>query len=76
MSNGSVHDTRVRTGQTVRIVVWLVVVAALVIFAALNTDKVSVDFGFNTRDVALWLVIAISAVAGIVIGFFGRPRRR
>jgi len=43
---------------------------------ALNTEKVKVDFGFDTRDVALWLVIAISAIAGIVIGFFGRPRRR
>jgi uncharacterized integral membrane protein len=77
MSNGSsTHDSRVRTGQTVRIVVWLVVLAALVVFAALNTEKVNVDFGFDTRDVALWLVIAISAAAGIVIGFIGRPRRR
>ena len=77
MSVGSsAEDSRVRTGQTVRIVIWLVVVAALVVFAALNTEKVKVDFGFDTRDVALWLVIAISAIAGIVIGFFGRPRRR
>jgi len=60
----------------VRIVIWLGVVAALVVFAALNTEKVKVDFGFDTRDVALWLVIAISAIAGIVIGFFGRPSRR
>jgi uncharacterized integral membrane protein len=77
MSNGSsAHDSRVRTGQTVRVVIWLVVVAALVVFAALNTEKVNVDFGLDTRNVALWLVIAVSAIAGVVIGFFGRPRRR
>ena len=76
MSNGSsARDSRVRTGQTVRVVIWLVVLAALVVFAALNTEKVNVDFGFDTRDVALWLVIAVSAAAGVVIGFFGRPRR-
>ena len=77
MSNdSSPHDRRVRTGQTVRVVIWLVVLAALVVFAALNTEKVTVDFGFDTRDVALWLVIAVSAAAGVVIGFFARPSRR
>ena len=77
MSNGlSTHDRRVRTGQTVRIVIWLVVLVALVVFAALNTEKVNVDWGFDTSDVALWVVIAVSAAAGVVIGIFARPRRR
>ena len=54
MSNGSsTHESRARTGQTVRIVAWLVVLAALVVFAALNTEKDNVDFGFDTRNVAL-----------------------
>ena len=68
------HDRRVRAGQTVRVIVWLVVLAVLVVFAALNTDKVSVDWFFDSRDSPLWLVIALSAVAGAVIGYFARPR--
>jgi uncharacterized integral membrane protein len=69
-------ETRIRAGQTVRVVIWLVVLGALVAFGALNTDKVSIDWAFDTAEVALWLVIAVSAVAGFVIGFLARPRHR
>ena len=69
-------ESRIRTGQTVRVVVWLVVLALLVAFAALNTDKVNVDWAFDTTDVPLWLVIGVSAVAGFVIGNLARPRHR
>ena len=69
-------ETRIRAGQTVRVVLWLIVVAALLVFGALNTDKVNVDWAFDQTDVALWLVIAVSAVAGVVIGYLVAPRRR
>ena len=69
-------ERRIRAGQTVRVVIWLVVLAAVVVFAALNTDKVNVDWAFDTTDVPLWLVIVVSAVAGAVIGYVARPRRR
>jgi uncharacterized integral membrane protein len=69
-------ESRIRAGQTVRVVIWLVVLAVLVVFAALNTDKVKVDWAFDTTDLPLWLVIAVSAVAGAVIGYLARPRRR
>jgi uncharacterized integral membrane protein len=69
-------ETRVRAGRTVRVVIWLVVLAALVVFGTLNTDKVNVDWAFDTTDAALWLVIAVSAIAGVVIGYLARPRRR
>ena len=68
-------ERRIRTGQTVRVVVSLVVLAALVVFAALNTAKVEVDWAFDTTNVQLWLVIAVSAAAGLVIGYVARPRR-
>jgi uncharacterized integral membrane protein len=68
------HDRRIRTGQTIRVIVWLVVLAVLVVFAALNTDKVNVDWFFDSTDSPLWLVIALSAAAGAVIGYFARPR--
>ena len=69
-------ERRIRAGQTVRVVIWLVVLAVLVVFAALNTEKVNVDWAFDTTDTPLWLVIAVSAAAGIVIGYVARPRRR
>ena len=69
-------ERRIRASQTVRVVIWLVVLAVLVVFAALNTDKVTVDWAFDTTDTPLWLVIAVSAVAGVVIGYVARPRRR
>ena len=69
-------ETRIRAAQTVRVVIWLLVLAVIVVFAALNTDKVSVDWAFDTTDVPLWLVIAISAIGGALIGYFARPRRR
>jgi len=69
-------ETRIREAQTVRVVIWLIVLAVVVVFAALNTDKVSVDWAYDTTDVPLWLVIAISAIAGAVIGYFARPRHR
>lgn len=72
----SLGERRIRAGQTVRVVIWLVVLAVLVVFAALNTDKVNVDWAFDTTDVPLWVVIAVSAVAGVVIGYLARPRRR
>ena len=39
-------------------------------------EKVKVDWAFDTTEVALWLVIAVSAAAGFVIGYLARPRRR
>jgi uncharacterized integral membrane protein len=55
--------------------VFLLVVAAMVIFALFNTDKVSVDWVAKKSVAPLWAVIAISAVAGAVIGALARMRR-
>ena len=54
---------------------FLVVVAAIVVFALINTDKVSVDWGASQSEAPLWAVIAISAVAGAFIGALARMRR-
>jgi uncharacterized integral membrane protein len=69
------HERRIRAGQTVRVIVWLVVLAAVVVFALVNTDEVRVDWVFDDADGPLWVVIGASAVAGAIIGFFARPRR-
>ena len=69
-------ESRIRERQTLRVIVWLAVLAGLVVFAALNTDKVSVDWAFDTTDMPLWAVIGASAVAGFVIGYLARSRHR
>jgi uncharacterized integral membrane protein len=71
----SLGERRVRAGQTARVIVWIVVLAAVVAFAALNTDKVNVDWGLDEAEIPLWAVIAISAVAGVVLAHLARPRK-
>lgn len=72
MSNA---ERRVRAGQTFRVVLWLVVLAAVVVFALVNTDKVNVDWVVKDASAPLWAVIGVSVVAGAVIGFVSRPSR-
>jgi uncharacterized integral membrane protein len=68
-------ERRIRARQTIRVLVWLVVLAAVVVFAVVNTDEVSVDWIVDDSSAPLWVVIAVSAVAGAIVGFFARPRR-
>ncbi|CAN5661368.1 MAG: LapA family protein [Acidimicrobiia bacterium] len=76
MSNETTSaERRVRAGQTIRVIVWLVVVAVVVVFALVNTKKVDVDWVVSDSRAPLWVVIGASAVAGAIIGFVARPRR-
>ena len=68
-------ESRVRTGQTVRVVLWLAVVAVLVVFAVANSTKVDVDWVFNDAEAPLYIVIGASAIAGAILGFIARPTR-
>lgn len=68
-------ERRVRAGQTIRVIIWLVVLAAVLVFALVNTEKVDVDWVFDEARPPLWVVIGASAVAGAVIGYVARPRR-
>ncbi len=75
-SDDTTHaERRVRAGQTIRVIIWLVVAAAVVVFALVNTEKVSVDWVVDEAEAPLWAVIALSAVAGAIIGFLASPRR-
>lgn len=68
-------ERRIRTGQTIRIVVWVVVVALIVVFAATNSNDVDVDWVFGDSAGPLWLVIAGSAAAGFLLGLLTAARR-
>jgi uncharacterized integral membrane protein len=69
-------ERRVRADQTVRVVVWLLVLAAIVVFALANRDDVSVDWVFDETTAPLSLVIGASAVGGVLVGLLSRTRRR
>jgi uncharacterized integral membrane protein len=68
-------ERKVRARQSFRIVVWLIVLAAVVVFGFVNTKKVSVDWVVNDALAPLWAVIGVSALAGAIIGFIARPNR-
>jgi uncharacterized integral membrane protein len=69
-------ERRIRARQTIKLIVWFVVIAALVVFAAVNTQEVAVDWVFDETETALWIVIAASAIAGAIVGFVAARRRR
>lgn len=68
-------ERSIRARQTIRILVWVVAVAALVVFAAVNTQEVAVDWLFDETELQLWVVIAGSALVGALIGYVTRWRR-
>lgn len=68
-------ESRVRSAQTFKVVVWLAVVAVLVVFAVANSTKVDVDWVFNDAEAPLYMVIAASAIAGVILGFIAKPSR-
>ena len=69
------HERSIRTRQTIRIIVWMVVVAAVAVVAAFNTQDVDLDWVVGESTLPLWVVIAASALAGAVIGYVARWRR-
>ncbi|MEQ8842323.1 MAG: LapA family protein [Acidimicrobiales bacterium] len=75
MADETTNERSIRARQTIRIVVWLLFVGVLVIAAAINTQEVDVDWVVGQADMPLWVVIALSALAGSVIGYVARWRR-
>ena len=68
-------ERSIRARQTIRILVWVAAVATVIVFAAVNTQEVAVDWLFYETDLQLWVVIAGSALVGAVIGYVTRWRR-
>lgn len=69
------HERSIRTRQTIRIIVWLVFAGVLVLFAAINTEEVEIDWLVGDANMPLWVVIAGTAFVGSVIGYLARWRR-
>lgn len=69
------HERSIRARQTIRILVWVLVVAAVVVIAAVNTQDVDLDWVFGDTTLPLWVVIGGATLAGVVIGYIARWRR-
>ena len=70
MAEQPVHDDGRKVN--VKLILLGLLAAILVLFALLNTHEVGVDFVFNTWSAPMILVIAISALFGVAIGFLVR----
>ena len=64
-----------RLGPIIKVVTWVVVLGAIVVFAISNRQDVNVDWVFDETETALWIVIAVSTLAGFVLGFVTSRRR-
>jgi uncharacterized integral membrane protein len=70
MAADAAHDSG--RNVNVKLIVFGLLGAILVLFALLNTHEVGVDWLFNTWSAPLILVIAVSAVIGFAMGFLVR----
>jgi uncharacterized integral membrane protein len=69
------HEERsIRTRQTIRILIVVVLVAIVVAFAVDNSQQVEVGWLFGSGDVALWIVIVASFVVGGIAGYVAGRR--
>lgn len=66
---------RPRVGLIIKFVTWVVLLVAVVVFAVSNRQDVNVDWVFDETETALWIVIAVSTVAGFVLGYVTSRRR-
>lgn len=63
------------TGAIVRLVIAGIVLIAIVVLCARNTDKTNVDYLFGDANLPLFIVVALSALAGAVLGAMESWRR-
>jgi uncharacterized integral membrane protein len=71
MVEGTGHTDNGRT-VNVKLIALGLLAAVLILFAALNTHDVGVDWVFDTVSAPMILVIAVSAAFGFAIGFLVR----
>jgi len=74
--DAGVRQTGRDVGHTVRIVVIVALVVAIVAIAADNREQTKFGYVIGDADVAVWLLVLAAAVGGIVIGWLVRHRPR
>jgi uncharacterized integral membrane protein len=69
----------VSAGTIVRLVIAAIVLIAIIVFCFSNTDSTNIDYLFGDADTPLFVVVALSGVAGALVGGLAtwiRHRRR
>ena len=69
-TTGSSNGTNVA-----RIIVTVVIIAAVVAFILQNRQDIPIDFLFMTVTMSLWLLIVVFLVLGAVLGLIWQRRR-
>lgn len=69
-------EKSIRTKQTIRIVLLLVIVGIFAWWALANDDDTQVDWLFDTTTAPLVVVILTAAAIGFVVGLLAGWRRR
>jgi uncharacterized integral membrane protein len=72
----STIDTARGVGHIIGIVVMVALVVALLLLALDNTEDVRVGYVVGDADAPLWTIVVAAAVAGVIIGWLIRHRRR
>ena len=71
---GAVH--RRDAAQVMRLVIVLIIVAALVVVAMDNRDDVRVGYAVGDAQAPVWIVLVAAAIGGVIIGWLMRHRTR
>jgi uncharacterized integral membrane protein len=69
------HTEPVSKAAIVRLVIAGVVLIAIVLLCARNTDSTNVDYVLGDADLPLFVVVALSAAAGALLWSLGSWRR-
>ena len=72
----STMDTARGVGRIIAIGVMVALVVALVLLALDNTEDVRVGYVVGDTTAPLWTIVVVAAVAGVIIGWLIRHRRR
>jgi uncharacterized integral membrane protein len=69
------HTEKMSTGAIVRLVIAGLVLIAILLFCVRNTDSTKIDYLFGDADAPLFVVVALSAVAGALLWSLASWRR-
>jgi uncharacterized integral membrane protein len=67
---GNEEWRRSKEGPSGKLIVAGIAAVLLLIFVLQNTNSADIDFLFWDGEVALWVLIAVAAVLGFLIGWF------
>lgn len=67
-------STTVDLGRMIRFGLIAAIIAALVLVAVDNRDDVRLGYVFGDTEAPIWIVLALAAVGGVVIGWLIRHR--